>query len=125
MGLEGKKLLVVDDSSTMRAIIKNQLKGMGFTNVILAEDGAECLKVANESNFDLIISDWNMPKMTGLEFLKAVRADGKLKETAFMLLTSVDDKDSITEALQAGGHQYIIKPFTANQLQDKINLIKF
>ena len=63
--------------------------------------------------------------MTGLEFLKAVRADGKLKETAFMLLTSVDDKDSITEALQAGVNQYIIKPFTANQLQDKINLIKF
>jgi len=125
MGLEGKKLLVVDDSSTMRAIIKNQLKGMGFTNVILAEDGAKGLKVANESNFDLIISDWNMPKMTGLEFLKAVRADGKLKETAFMLLTSVDDKDSITEALQAGVNQYIIKPFTANQLQDKINLIKF
>ena len=125
MGLEGKKLLVVDDSSTMRAIIKNQLKGMGFTNVILAEDGAQGLKVANESNFDLIISDWNMPKMTGLEFLKAVRADGKLKETAFMLLTSVDDKDSITEALQAGVNQYIIKPFTANQLQDKINLIKF
>ena len=125
MGLEGKKLLVVDDSSTMRAIIKNQLKGMGFTNVILAEDGAKGLKVANESNFDLIISDWNMPKMTGLEFLKAVRADGKLKETAFMLLTSVDDKNSISEALQAGVNQYIIKPFTANQLQDKINLIKF
>ena len=125
MGLEGKKLLVVDDSSTMRAIIKNQLKGMGITDVILAEDGAKGLKVANESNFDLIISDWNMPKMTGLEFLKAVRADGKLKETAFMLLTSVDDKDSITEALQAGVNQYIIKPFTANQLQDKINLIKF
>ena len=125
MGLEGKKLLVVDDSSTMRAIIKNQLKGMGFTNVILAEDGAKGLKVANESNFDLIISDWNMPKMTGLEFLKAVRADGKLKETAFMLLTSVDDKNSVSEALQAGVNQYIIKPFTFNQLQDKINLIKF
>ena len=125
MGLEGKKLLVVDDSSTMRAIIKKQLKDMGFTNVILAEDGAAGLKFANESDFDLIISDWNMPKMTGLEFLKAVRADGKLKETAFMLLTSVDDKDSISEALQAGVNQYIIKPFTANQLQDKINLIKF
>ena len=125
MGLEGKKLLVVDDSSTMRAIIKNQLKGMGFTNVILAEDGAMGLKFANKSDFDLIISDWNMPKMTGLEFLKAVLADGKLKETAFMLLTSVDDKNSISEALQAGVNQYIIKPFTANQLQDKINLIKF
>tara|TARA_B100000745_G_C19929805_1_gene313041 strand:+ start:162 stop:539 length:378 start_codon:yes stop_codon:yes gene_type:complete len=125
MGLEGKKLLVVDDSSTMRAIIKKQLKDIGFTNVILAEDGAQGLKFANEKNFDLIISDWNMPKMTGLEFLKAVRADGKLKETAFMLLTSVDDKDSITEALKAGVNQYIIKPFTANQLQDKINLIKF
>ena len=125
MGLEGKKLLVVDDSSTMRAIIKNQLKGMGFTNVILAEDGAAGLKFANESDFDLIISDWNMPKMTGLEFLKAVRADGKLKETPFMLLTSVDDKNSVSEALQAGVNQYIIKPFTANQLQDKINLIKF
>ena len=125
MGLEGKKLLVVDDSSTMRAIIKNQLKGMGFTNVILADDGAAGFKIANESDIDLIISDWNMPKMTGLEFLKAVRADGKLNETAFMLLTSVDDKNSISEALQAGVNQYIIKPFTFNQLQDKINLLKF
>mgnify|MGYP001247764265 CR=1 FL=1 len=125
MGLEGKKILVVDDSSTIRAIIKKQLKDMGFTNVILADDGAAGFKIANESDIDLIISDWNMPKMTGLEFLKAVRADEKLKETAFMLLTSVDDKDSISEALKAGVNQYIIKPFTANQLQDKINLIKF
>ena len=98
---------------------------MGFTNVILADDGAAGFKIANESDIDLIISDWNMPKMTGLEFLKAVRADGKLKETAFMLLTSVDDKNSISEALQAGVNQYIIKPFTFNQLQDKINLLKF
>ena len=125
MGLEGKKILVVDDSSTMRAIIKKQLKEMGFTKIIVADDGAAGFKIANESDFDLIISDWNMPKMTGLEFLKAVRADGKLKETAFMLLTSVDDKNSISEALQAGVNQYIIKPFTFNQLQDKINLLKF
>ena len=125
MGLEGKKILVVDDSSTIRAILKKQLKDMGFTNVILADDGAAGFKIANESDIDLIISDWNMPKMTGLEFLKAVRADGKLKETAFMLLTSVDDKNSISEALQAGVNQYIIKPFTFNQLQDKINLLKF
>jgi len=125
MGLEGKKILVVDDSSTMRAIISKQLKDMGFTKIIRADDGAAGFKIAKESDIDLIISDWNMPKMTGLEFLKAVRADGKLKETAFMLLTSVDDKNSISEALQAGVNQYIIKPFTFNQLQDKINLLKF
>ena len=125
MGYEGKKVLVVDDSAVMRQIIKKNLKELGFSDLTEAEDGAAGLKAAGDGGFDLIVSDWNMPNMTGLEFLKAVRADGGLKGIAFIMVTSEADKEKIMEAVQAGVNQYIVKPFNAVQLEEKIKAIKF
>ena len=124
MGYEGKKVLVVDDSAVMRQIIKKNLKELGFADPLEAEDGAAGLKKAGEESVDLIVSDWNMPNMTGLEFLKAVRADDKLKGTNFIMVTSEADKEKIMEAVQAGVNQYIVKPFNAMQLEEKIKAIK-
>ncbi|QPJ63603.1 MAG: response regulator [Candidatus Nitronauta litoralis] len=125
MAYEGKKVLVVDDSSVMRQIIKNNLKQLGFSNDNLsdAEDGQMGLKRAQEGGLDLIISDWNMPKMTGIEFLKSVRDDGSIKGIPFLMVTSEADKEKIVEAVQAGVSQYIVKPFNANQLEEKIQAI--
>ena len=125
MGYEGKKVLVVDDSAVMRQIIKKNLKELGFSELSEAENGAAGLKKAGEEPVDLIVSDWNMPNMTGLEFLKAVRADGNLKGIAFIMVTSEADKEKIMEAVQAGVNQYIVKPFNAMQLEEKIKAIKF
>ncbi len=125
MGYEGKKVLVVDDSAVMRQIIKKNLKELGFNDLIEAEDGAAGLKKAGEEPVDLIVSDWNMPNMTGLEFLKAVRGDDKLKGISFIMVTSEADKEKIMEAVQAGVNQYIVKPFNAMQLEEKIKAIKF
>jgi len=124
MGYEGKKVLVVDDSAVMRQIIKKNLKELGFTDLTEADDGAAGLKKASEGGYDLIVSDWNMPNMTGLEFLKAVRANGSIKGVAFIMVTSEADKDKIMEAVQAGVNQYIVKPFNAVQLEEKIKAIK-
>ncbi len=125
MGFEAKKVLVVDDSSVMRQIIKNNLKQLGFDhgNLTDAEDGQMGLKKLTEGGIDLVISDWNMPKMTGIEFLKAVRSDGSLKGTPFLMVTSEADKEKIMEAVKAGVSQYIVKPFNANQLEEKIKEI--
>ena len=125
MGYEGKKVLVVDDSAVMRQIIKKNLKELGFSELMEAENGAAGLKKAGEEPVDLIVSDWNMPNMTGLEFLKAVRADASLKGIAFIMVTSEADKEKIMEAVQAGVNQYIVKPFNAIQLEEKIKAIKF
>ena len=124
MGYEGKKVLVVDDSAVMRQIIKKNLKELGFSDPVEAEDGAAGLKKAGEEPVDLIVSDWNMPNMTGLEFLKAVRADAGLKGIAFIMVTSEADKEKIMEAVQAGVDQYLVKPFNAMQLEEKIKAIK-
>ena len=125
MAYEATKVLVVDDSSVMRQIIKNTLKQLGFDvgNLSDAEDGQMGLKRAQEGGLDLIISDWNMPKMTGIEFLKAVREDGSIKGIPFLMVTSEADKEKIVEAVQAGVSQYIVKPFNANQLEEKIKAI--
>ncbi len=125
MGYEAKKVLVVDDSAVMRQIIKNNLKQLGFENDNLsdAEDGQMGLKKAGESGFDLIISDWNMPKMTGIEFLKEVRGADAIKAVPFLMVTSEADKEKIVEAVQSGVSQYIVKPFNANQLEEKISAI--
>ena len=125
MGYEGKKVLVVDDSAVMRQIIKKNLKELGFGELSEAENGAAGLKKAGEEPIDLIVSDWNMPNMTGLEFLKAVRADDNLKGIAFIMVTSESDKEKIMEAVKAGVNQYIVKPFNAIQLEEKIKAIKF
>ena len=123
MGYEAKKVMVVDDSSVMRQIIKNNLKQLGFTSISDAEDGAAGFKKLGEEPVDLIVSDWNMPKMTGIEFLKAVRADANFKGIPFLMVTSEADKDKIMEAVQAGVSQYIVKPFNAVQLEEKIKQI--
>ena len=117
MGFEGKKVLVVDDSAVMRQIIKKNLKELGFAELSEAEDGAAGLKKVGEEPVDLIVSDWNMPNITGLEFFKEVRVDAKLKGIAFIMV--------ISEAVQAGVNQYIVKPFNAVQLEEKIKAIKF
>ena len=125
MGYETRKVMVVDDSSVMRQIIKNNLKQLGFeiTNLLDAEDGEEALQKINQGDVDLVISDWNMPKMTGIDFLKAIRSDEALKELPFLMVTSEADKEKIMEAVQAGVNQYIVKPFNANQLEEKIKEI--
>ena len=125
MGYETRKVMVVDDSSVMRQIIKNNLKQLGFdlTNLLDAEDGEEALKKINEGEVDLVISYWNMPRMTGIDFLKAVRADEAFKDLPFLMVTSEADKEKIMEAVQAGVNQYIVKPFNANQLEEKIREI--
>jgi len=125
MGYETKKVIVVDDSSVMRQIIKNNLKQLGFeqSNLVDAEDGEQALKKISEDAIDLVISDWNMPKMTGIDFLKAIRSDGALKELPFLMVTSEADKEKIMEAVQAGVNQYIVKPFNATQLEEKIKEI--
>lgn len=123
MSYDTKKVMVVDDSSVMRQIIKNNLKQLGFSHISDAEDGAMGLKKLGEEPVDLIVSDWNMPKMTGIEFLKAVRADAKFKAIPFLMVTSEADKEKIMEAVQAGVSQYIVKPFNANQLEEKIKQI--
>jgi two-component system, chemotaxis family, chemotaxis protein CheY len=123
MAYDGKKVLVVDDSNVMRQIIKKTLKELGFADITDAEDGAAGFKKLGEGAFDLVVSDWNMPKMTGIEFLKAVRADAGLKATNFLMVTSEADKEKIMEAVEAGVSQYIVKPFNANQLEEKIQAI--
>ncbi|KMP10960.1 histidine kinase [Candidatus Nitromaritima sp. SCGC AAA799-A02] len=125
MSYDSKKVLVVDDSSVMRQIIKNTLKQIGFGggNISDADDGDAGLKKAKDAPPDLIVSDWNMPKMTGIDFLKGVRSDGGLKGIPFLMVTSEADKEKIMEAVQAGVSQYIVKPFNANQLEEKIQAI--
>lgn len=123
--MNDKKVLVVDDSNVMRQIIKNNLKQLGFKmdNISEAEDGQAGLRALGGGPIDLIISDWNMPKMSGIEFLKAKNDDGNFKNIPFMMVTSETEKDKIMEAVQAGVSQYIVKPFNANQLEEKIKLV--
>ena len=125
MKYKNKKALVVDDSKLIRQNIIKVLKDLGFGETMGAENGAAGLKKLSKEPVDLIISDWINPGMTGLEFLKAVRADAKLKETAFILVTSEGNKEKVMEAIQAGVSQFIVKPFNAIQLEEKINAIKF
>ena len=125
MAYEDKKVLVVDDSKVIRQNIINVLKGLGFGETIEASNGAIGLKKLSKEPVDLIISDWINPGMTGLDFLKAVRADAKLKGTPFILVTSQGNKEKVMEAIQAGVSQFIVKPFNAIQLEEKINTIKF
>ena len=115
------KFLVVDDSPTMRRIVNNSLKGLGYTEVIEAEDGKDAL--AKIEGIDFIITDWNMPVMTGLEFTKAVRADDKYKHLPILMVTTRGVKDDIVEALTARVNNYVVKPFTPQVLKEKIDSI--
>ena len=117
------KFLVVDDFSTMRRIVRNLLKELGFTNVDEAEDGVVALQKLRSGTFDFIVSDWNMPNMTGIELLRTVRADPALKHLPVLMVTAEAKKENIVEAAQAGASGYIVKPFTAATLDEKLNKI--
>jgi two-component system, chemotaxis family, chemotaxis protein CheY len=117
------KILVVDDFATMRKVIRNLLKQVGYENIVEAEDGVIALKVLKSQKIDLIVSDWNMPNMTGLELLKAVRADEDLKTTPFLMVTAEALQDNVIAAVKAGVSNYIVKPFTAETLNEKISKI--
>jgi two-component system chemotaxis response regulator CheY len=117
------KFLVVDDFSTMRRIVRNLLKELGFTNVDEAEDGAVALGKLREGSFEFVVSDWNMPNMDGLTLLQNVRGDAKLKTLPFLMITAEAKKENIIAAAQAGASGYIVKPFTAATLQEKLDKI--
>jgi two-component system chemotaxis response regulator CheY len=117
------KIMVVDDMSTMRRIVKNVLKQLGFTNIEEAENGKDAFEKIKQGGFGFVVSDWNMPVMTGIELLRAIRADEALKALPVLLVTAEAQKENIIEAVQAGVSNYIVKPFTAEQIQEKINKI--
>lgn len=123
MGNPSMKILVVDDFSTMRRIIKNLLKQLGYSNVDEAEDGNQALARLKSEKYEFIVSDWNMPNMTGLELLQAVRADGSLKDIKFLMVTAEAQQENVIAAVQAGVNNYIVKPFTADTLKEKIDKI--
>jgi two-component system chemotaxis response regulator CheY len=123
MDLSNYTALVVDDFSTMRRIVINLLREAGFGHVSEAEDGTEALRKLEHESIHFIVSDWNMPRMTGIELLKAVRHSAKLKDLPFLLITAESHKENIIEAAQAGADGYILKPFTAAMLTQKIEAI--
>lgn len=117
------KFLVVDDFSTMRRIVRNLLKELGYNDIEEAEDGSTALAKLKAGKFDFVVSDWNMPNMTGIELLKAVRADPALKHLPVLMITAEAKKENIVEAAQAGASGYIVKPFTVATLDEKLNKI--
>ncbi|MEM7255394.1 MAG: response regulator [Pseudomonadota bacterium] len=117
------RILVVDDFSTMRRIIANLLGELGFTEITLAASASEARQILNREPFDLVVSDWNMPEMTGLDLLKAIRADAQLKMLPVLLVTAEAKKQQILDAAHAGVNGYIIKPFSAEILDEKIRRI--
>jgi len=117
------KILVVDDFSTMRRIIRNLLRDLGFENVQEADDGNTALPVLKRGGFDFLITDWNMPGMTGMELLQSVRADEDLASLPVLMVTAEAKRDQIVAAAQAGVNGYIVKPFTAMTLKEKIDRI--
>ncbi|MBC86580.1 MAG: hypothetical protein CL677_05310 [Bdellovibrionaceae bacterium] len=116
------KILIVDDMLMMRKLVQKSCRDIGFSEFILANDGDEAWKVLNEnkSTIGLVISDWNMPNLTGLAFLKKVRADESLKNMPFVLLTAESEAAQVAEAIQAGVDNYIVKPFNTNALKEKL-----
>jgi two-component system chemotaxis response regulator CheY len=123
MGIESTRFLVVDDFSTMRRIVRNLLKELGFVNVQEAEDGVQALTKLRSDSFDFVVSDWNMPNMTGIELLRAIRADDKLKHLPVLMVTAEAKRENIIEAAQAGASGYVVKPFTAATLDEKLKKI--
>ena len=117
------KVLVVDDFATMRRIVKNLLKDLGFKNIVEADDGKTALPILQEDKIDLLVTDWNMPGMTGIDLLKEVRADPKLVNLPVLMVTAEAKREQIILAAQAGVNGYVIKPFTAATLKEKIDKI--
>lgn len=117
------KILIVDDMSTMRRIVKNALRQLGYQNIEEAEDGKIAYSKVCEWPFDLVITDWNMPNMDGLDLLKAIREDPKRQSTPVLLVTAQAEQKHVLEAIRAGASNYIVKPFTAETLKTKIDKI--
>jgi two-component system chemotaxis response regulator CheY len=117
------RFLVVDDFSTMRRIVRNLLKELGYTNAEEAEDGNIALNRLKSEKFDFVVSDWNMPNMTGIELLKRIRAEPSLKGLPVLMITAEARRENIIEAAQNGANGYIVKPFTAATLDEKLNKI--
>ncbi len=117
------RILIVDDFSTMRRIIKNLLRDLGFTNTTDADDGLTALPMLEAGGFDFLVTDWNMPGMTGIDLLKAVRANPDLATMPVLLVTAEQKREQIIEAAQAGVNGYVVKPFTAVTLKEKIDKI--
>ncbi len=117
------KILVVDDFSTMRRIVKNILKQLGFEKIEEAEDGEQAFNKLKTGGFDFLVTDWNMPNVSGLELLKKVRGDAKLKSMPVLMVTAEAEKEQVVEAVKAGVNNYVIKPFTAEVLKEKIDKI--
>ncbi len=119
------KILVVDDFPTMRRIVKTLLKQNGYSNFIEAEDGEKAFKMLEtEGDVEFIVSDWNMPNMTGLELLKTVRASAKYKHLPFLMVTAEAEKENIIEAVKSGVSNYVVKPFTGQTLKEKLDKIE-
>lgn len=123
MAEKNLRFLVVDDFSTMRRIVRNLLKELGFSHVEEAEDGVVALKKLREGNFDFVVSDWNMPNMDGLTLLQNIRSNEALKDIPVLMVTAEAKKENIIAAAQAGANGYIVKPFTAATLDEKLNKI--
>ncbi|MBB6544859.1 two-component system chemotaxis response regulator CheY [Thalassotalea piscium] len=117
------KVLVVDDFSTMRRIVKNLLRDLGFTNISEADDGSTALPMLQGGDFDFVVTDWNMPGMQGIDLLKAIRADASLSHIPVLMVTAEAKKEQIVMAAQAGVNGYIVKPFTAATLKTKLDKI--
>jgi two-component system chemotaxis response regulator CheY len=117
------KILIVDDFATMRRIVRNVLKQIGFTNMLEADNGKAALKVLKKENIDLILCDWNMPEMPGIDLLKTLKSEDELKDIPFVMVTAEAQKDNIIEAVKAGVNSYIVKPFTAETVSEKLNTI--
>jgi two-component system chemotaxis response regulator CheY len=117
------KVLVVDDFSTMRRIVKNLLKQIGYKDIEEAEDGVQALSKLQDGGFGLVVSDWNMPNMDGLEMLQSVRQDPALKEIPVLMVTAEAEKEKVITAIQAGVNNYVVKPFTGEILKEKLEKI--
>ena len=120
---KGIRILIVDDFSTMRRIVKNLLNDLGFTNTAEADDGTTALVELQKAKFDLVVTDWNMPGMPGIDLLKAIRADASLAKIPVLMVTAEAKREQIVEAAQAGVNGYVVKPFTAQTLKEKIEKI--
>ncbi|MGL4447179.1 chemotaxis response regulator CheY [Shewanella sp.] len=117
------KILIVDDFSTMRRIIKNLLRDLGFNNTQEADDGSTALPMLQKGDFDFVVTDWNMPGMQGIDLLKAIRADESLKHLPVLMVTAEAKREQIIAAAQAGVNGYVVKPFTAATLKEKLDKI--
>ncbi len=117
------KILVVDDFSTMRRIVKNLLKQLGYVNIDEAEDGAQAYEKVKNGDYGFVVSDWNMPNMDGLDLVKSVRANPDIKDLPILMVTAEAEKDKVIAAIQAGVSNYIVKPFTGDTLKEKMDKI--